>query len=224
MHDTLPMHDSVLEEVILTFPFTTPLELSLCENSQIIEKNISPVAAPRTFSRPRIPFKKYVDFLLTKSSEIVILEQEPTSYKDALTRQNSEKWLGAMNSEMESMSENEVWDLVDFPNGVKRIGCKLIFKLKTDKDENISVFKARLVVKGCKQVHGIDYDETFSLVAMLKSIQILLAIAAFYDYEIWQMDVKTAFLNGFLEEDNQKVFMIQKIQRKYVSLKNPFMD
>ena len=87
------------------------------------------------------------------------------------------------------------------PNEVKPICCKWIFKLKTDKDGNISVFKVRLVEKGYKQVHGIDYDETFSPVAILKSIRVLLAIVAFYDYEIWQMDVKTAFFNGFLEED-----------------------
>ena len=70
----------------------------------------------------------------------------------------------------------------------------------------MQTFKGRLVAKGFKQVHGIDYDETFSPVAMLKSIRILLAIVAFYDYEIWQMDVKTAFLNGNLLED---VYMTQ---------------
>ena len=72
-------------------------------------------------------------------------------------------------------------------------------------DGNVHIHKARLVAKGFKQIQGIDYDETFSPVAML-SIRILLAIAAFYDYEIWQMDVKTAFLNGNLSED---VYMIQ---------------
>ena len=71
-------------------------------------------------------------------------------------------------------------------------------------DGNVCTFKARLVAKCYTQTHGIDYDETFSPVAKIKSIRILLAIAAFYDYEIWQMDVKTAFLNGKLEED---VFM-----------------
>ena len=73
-------------------------------------------------------------------------------------------------------------------------------------DGNVHTYKARLVAKGFKQTHGIDYDETFSPVAMLKSIRILLAIAAYYDYEIWQMDVKTSFLNGNLLED---VYMIQ---------------
>ena len=73
-------------------------------------------------------------------------------------------------------------------------------------DGNMTTYKARLVAKGFSQVQGIDYDETFSPVAMFKSIRILLAIAAFYDYEIWQMDVKTSFLNGNLEED---VYMVQ---------------
>jgi len=73
-------------------------------------------------------------------------------------------------------------------------------------DGNIQIYKARLVAKGYKQIHGIDYDKTYFPVAMLKSIRILLATAAHYDYEIWQMDVKTAFLNGNLEED---VYMTQ---------------
>ena len=92
------------------------------------------------------------------------------------------------------------------PDGVKPIGCKWVFKIKTDKDGNVSVYKARLVAKGFRQVHGIDYDETFSPVVMIRSIRIILAIAAYYDYEIWQMDVKTAFLNGYLEEN---VYMMQ---------------
>ena len=70
----------------------------------------------------------------------------------------------------------------------------------------MTIYKARLVAKGYRQVQGIDYDETFSPVAMLKSVRIMLAIAAFYDYEIWQMDVKTAFLNGFLKEE---LYMMQ---------------
>ncbi|KAK9000628.1 hypothetical protein V6N11_081117 [Hibiscus sabdariffa] len=73
-------------------------------------------------------------------------------------------------------------------------------------DGNVQTYKGRLVAKGFRQIHGIDYDETFSPVAMFKSIRILLAVAAFHDYEIWQMDVKTAFLNGKLEED---VYMTQ---------------
>jgi hypothetical protein len=79
-------------------------------------------------------------------------------------------------------------------------------KGKKDMDGNVHVYKARLVTKGFRQVQGIDYDETFSPVAMLKSIRVILAIAAYFDYVIWQMDVKTTFLNGILEED---MYMIQ---------------
>jgi hypothetical protein len=72
-------------------------------------------------------------------------------------------------------------------------------------DGNVHIYKARLVAKGFRQVQGVDYNETFSPVVMLKSIRTILAIAVYFNYEIWQMDVKTAFLNGNLDED---VYMI----------------
>ena len=77
------------------------------------------------------------------------------------------------------------------PEGIKPIGCKWVYKRKRGADGKVETFKARLVAKGYMQNEGIDYDETFSPVAMLKSIRILLSIAATLDYEIWQMDVKT---------------------------------
>src|SRR4051812_47892775 len=95
---------------------------------------------------------------------------------------DSNKWLEAMQSEIGSMYENKVWTLTDLPDDRRAIENKCIFKKKTD--------------AGYRQVQGVDYDETFSPVAKLKSVRILLAIAAYYDYEIWQMDVKTGFLNG----------------------------
>ena len=87
------------------------------------------------------------------------------------------------------------------PEERKVIQNKWIFKRKTDADGNVTVYKARLVKKGLSQVQGVDYDETFSLVVMLKSVGIMLAVAAFFDYEIWQMDVKTAFLNETLRKN-----------------------
>ena len=95
---------------------------------------------------------------------------------------------------------NSVWELVDLPDNVKAIGCKWIYKKKRGADGKVETFKARLVAKGYTQREGVDYEETFSLVAMLKSIRILLSIAAIHDYEVWQMDVKTTFLNGHLDE------------------------
>ena len=82
------------------------------------------------------------------------------NYKDDLESQDSKKWLEAMRFERDTMSENQVWDFVDLPNRIKPIGCKWIFKLKTDKHKNITVLEARLVVKGFRQIHGINYDET----------------------------------------------------------------
>ena len=102
---------------------------------------------------------------------------------------------------MESMYSNSVWSLVKAPKGVKPIECKWIYKRKIQPDGKVETFKARLVAKCYTQKEGIDYEETFSPVAMLKSILILLTVTASLDYEIWQMDVKTTFLNDSLEED-----------------------
>ncbi|GKC57245.1 retrotransposon protein, putative, ty1-copia subclass [Tanacetum coccineum] len=111
------------------------------------------------------------------------------------------QWLSAINVEMQSMKDNKVWDLVDLlPNG-KTVGSKWLFKKKTDMDGVVHTYKGRLMAKGYTQTPGIDYDETFSHVADIKAIRILIAITTFYDYAIWLMDVKTAFLNGCLSEE-----------------------
>ncbi|KAK8705008.1 hypothetical protein V6N13_048619 [Hibiscus sabdariffa] len=124
-------------------------------------------------------------FLVTTHGDVILVDQdEPKTYQEAMTSPDSEKWLEAMRSEMDSMSENQVWTLVEPPEGIKPIGCKWVFKKKTDMDGNVQTNKGRLVAKGFRQIHGVDYDETFSPVAMFKSIRILLAVAAFHDYEI----------------------------------------
>ena len=85
---------------------------------------------------------------------------------------DSEKWLEAMKFEIGSMYENKVWTLVDLPDERRAIENKWIFKKKTDTDGNVTVYKARLVAKSYRQVQGVDYDEIFSPVAMLKSVSI----------------------------------------------------
>ena len=111
-----------------------------------------------------------------------------------------------MKSKLDSMYSNQVWDLVKAPNGIKLVGCKWVYKRKKGIDGKVETFKARLVAKGYTQKEGIDHEETFSSVAMLKFIRILLSITAHYDYEIWQMDVKTVFLNDNLDEE---IYMMQ---------------
>ncbi|KAL4590248.1 hypothetical protein LXL04_003174 [Taraxacum kok-saghyz] len=118
-------------------------------------------------------------------------------------------------TQQEIVEPNQL-DLVDLPPHSKTVWSKWVFKKKTDMDGNIHTFIERLVAKGFTQTHGIDFDDTFSPVAMIKSITILFAIVAYYDYEIWQMDVKTSFLNGHLLED---VYMVQP--EGFVDKKHP---
>ena len=119
--------------------------------------------------------------------EIMLLDHdEPTNYEESMMSPDSAKWLEAMKSEIGSMYENKVWTLIDLPIDRRAIEIKWIFKRKTDADSSVTIYKARIVAKGFRQVQGVDYDESFSLVSMLKSVRIMLAIATFY--EIWQMD------------------------------------
>ncbi|CAL9092278.1 unnamed protein product, partial [Musa textilis] len=96
--------------------------------------------------------------------------------------------------------QNGVWELVELPDNCKRVGCKWVFKTKRDSTGNIERYKARLVAKGFSQKEGIDYNETFSPVSRKDSLRIVMALVAHYDLELHQMDVKTAFLNGDLDE------------------------
>ncbi|KAK8554259.1 hypothetical protein V6N12_031225 [Hibiscus sabdariffa] len=178
------------------------------ETPQVVEGNSTDLETQplRRSTRERHEPERY-GFLVTTHGDIILVDQdEPKTYQEVVSSPDSEKWLEAMKYEMDSMLENQVWTLVEPPERIKPIGCKCVFKKKTDMDGNAQTYKGRLVAKGFRQIHGVDYDETFSPVAMFKSIRILLAIAAFHDYEIWQMDVKTAFLNGKLEDD---VYMTQ---------------
>ncbi|GKC26453.1 retrotransposon protein, putative, ty1-copia subclass [Tanacetum coccineum] len=104
---------------------------------------------------------------------------EPTSYKAAMLDSESNKWIDAMNAEIQSMMDNMVWVLVDLPPGYKTVGSKWLFKKKTDKDGIVHVYKACLVAKGYTQLYGVDYEETFSPVADIRAIRILISIAAY---------------------------------------------
>ena len=98
------------------------------------------------------------------------------------------------------MEDNDVWVLVELPKGVKQICCKWIFKNKRDSNGNVKRYKARLVTKGFTQKEGIYYKETFSPVSSKDSFRILMAVVTHYDWELHKMDVRTAFLNGDIEE------------------------
>ncbi|KAA0045169.1 Retrovirus-related Pol polyprotein from transposon TNT 1-94 [Cucumis melo var. makuwa] len=128
------------------------------------------------------------------------IDNDPVSFSQAIKGDNSTKWLAFMKEELKSMNDNEVWDLVELPKESKRVGCKWVFKTKRDSNGNIERYKARLVAKGYTQKDGIDYKKTFSPVSKKDSLRIIMAWVAHYDLELHQMDVKTAFLNGNLDE------------------------
>ena len=106
-----------------------------------------------------------------------------------------------MHEKLHQFVQNDVWELVPRPKGVNVIGTKWIFKNKSIEHGTVIKNKSRLVTQGYTQVEGIDFDETFAPVARLESIRILLAIASHLNFKLYQMDVKSAFLNGMLQEE-----------------------
>ena len=99
------------------------------------------------------------------------------------------------------IEKNETWSLVDRPNHKKVIGLKWVYRVKLNADGSMNKLKARIVVKGYKQQYGIDFSETFTPVAKLDIIRLLLTLAAQKGWKIYQLDVKSVFLNGILEEE-----------------------
>lgn len=111
-----------------------------------------------------------------------------------------------MDEEIKSITKNNTWSLVNLPDNHKSIGVKWVYKTKMNEKGGVDKHKARLVVKGYRQRFGIDYREVFAPVDRLETIQLIIALSAQYGWSIYQMDVKSAFLNGPLKE---KVYINQ---------------
>jgi hypothetical protein len=124
--------------------------------------------------------------------------QVPAGVQEALS---NPKWTQAIKEEMEALLKNDTWTLVPLLEGKKAVGCKWVFSIKHKADGSIERYKARLVAKGYTQTYGVAYQETFSPVAKLSTVRILLSLAANLDWPLHQFDVKNAFLHGDLEEE-----------------------
>ena len=131
---------------------------------------------------------------------------DPVSFREAIARPDGQQWEQAARDEYKSIQDAGTWTLTGLPPGRRTIGCKWVFKLKRKADGTIDRYKARLVAKGYAQTEGVDYQETFAPVAKFSAIRALLAMAAHFDLELHQMDVRTAFLNGDLDHD---IYMTQ---------------
>ena len=123
---------------------------------------------------------------------------EPDSFKSAA---KSQVWLDAMKEELKMIEKNQTWELTERPKNKHVIGVRWVYRTKLNSDGSVNKHKARLVVKGYAQYYGVDYTDTFSPVARLDTIRLLFALAAQNQWKIHQLDVKSAFLNGYLQEE-----------------------
>ena len=141
-------------------------------------------------------YQEYVEL-----SSLALTPDEPTTYEKAITAADSTSWLEAMKTELKAMEDLNVWVVVPRPADTNIVSCKWIYKIKRDAHGAITRYRARLVARGFTQVHGTDYLDTYAPVTRLETIRLLFALAVEKDWEIRQIDVKTAYLHGELDED-----------------------
>ena len=135
------------------------------------------------------------------ASDLTADINEPTIIEDTFSGEHSHQWKEATKSEYDSLVGNNTWELVPPPDGKNVVGSRWVFKVKRDADGSVQRFKARLVAQSYSQSKGIDYQDVFSPVARYNSIRALFAVANTCDWDLHQMDVKTAFLQGDLDEE-----------------------
>ncbi|XP_042467162.1 uncharacterized mitochondrial protein AtMg00820-like [Zingiber officinale] len=132
-------------------------------------EELTPQSQLRRSNRTRRPNPKYANAAIVEEAT------EPETFEEA---SQSPEWVIAMKEEIDALQQNQTWDLLPKPRDVKPISCKWVFKIKRRLDGSIERYKARLVPRGFSQQYGLDYDETFSPVAKLRTVRILLALAA----------------------------------------------
>jgi hypothetical protein len=141
------------------------------------------------------PPKKFPSYVALMSS---IIDTKPSSYEEATRKQ---VWQNAMMEEYNSIMKNDVWEIVPRPEGKSVIDSRWLYKVKHVADGSIEKYKAWFVARGFSQKEGVDYEETFAPVARYTSIRFIMSLATVFDWSLYQMDVKTTFLNGLIEEE-----------------------
>lgn len=172
------------------------------------DTTLSDPEAARRSQRPRREkqFTDYVTYLTTAEQnesivpeEVLVTDDTPVSVLEAMSRPDHAEWKRAIEEELASFEENNAWEIVDKPKDATIVKCKWVFKKKCDSEGDVR-YRARLVAKGFSQKPGVDYNETFSPVVRHSSLRLLFALSLKLDLEITHLDVKTAFLNGYLQE------------------------
>lgn len=206
---------------------STPINSSNIESqSGTIDSSSEPQI--RRSTRTKLLPVKFSDYeLMSCVEEPSLIHATPRNFAEA---KDKPEWIKAMKDELNSIEKNNTWVLVNPPNGVRTIGLKWLYKAKRNADGSIYRYKARLVAKGYAQKPGIDFDEVFAPVARIETIRFLIAHAAMKGWEIHHLDVKTAFLNGDLEEEiyvnqpegfekTQESHKVYKLQRSLYGLR-----
>jgi hypothetical protein len=155
------------------------------------EKYGVPEGTTRQVKRPK-PFSSYTALMCN------LLDEEPTYFEEAIQKK---EWADAMTEEYQFIIKNDVWKIVLRSKNKYGVSYRGLFKIKHVADESIEKYKARFVARGFSQKEGINYEETFAFVARYTSIRTIIALAAKMKWKLHQMDVKTAFLNGVIEEE-----------------------
>ena len=128
----------------------------------------------------------------------MMMVTNPFSFEEAVKKK---EWKDEMAAELQAIEKNQTWELMNLPKGAKPIGVKWVFKTKLNENVDIEKHKARLVAKGYAQRYGVDYTEVFTPIVRLDTMRAILAVAAQYGWEVFQLDVKSAFLHGELKEE-----------------------
>ncbi|CAH9142653.1 unnamed protein product [Cuscuta epithymum] len=194
---------------VINYPDTGPTSTSCPEPVPASSDLVStsdldlPIAlrkGTQSCTHPISSFVSYSQLFSASCSFIACIDSIsiPKSVKEALSHP---EWRHAMVEEMNALDLNGTWDLVDLPTGKKSIGCKWVFAVKVNPDGSVARLKARLVAKGYAQTYGVDYSNTFSPVAKLTYVRLLISLAATHDWHLHQLDIKNAFLHGDLQEE-----------------------
>ncbi|CAL2271615.1 unnamed protein product [Prunus armeniaca] len=211
-------HQSPAEEVIQVTYFSKIDNTNEISHVDLISEDTEPtyqLPERKRRGKPRVqyevdlkaegkyPINNYISLSGLSESHVHYVKQLvdisiPNSVTEAL---ENPKWKEAMNEEMRALQKNVTWELVPLPHGKKTVGCRWIYTMKMKADGSVEIHKARLMAKGYTQRYGIDYEETFALVAKINTIRVLLSLATNLDWPLHQFDVENAFLHGDLEEE-----------------------
>jgi len=191
MHSTSRFSSEITPEPVA--PIVTEISEQPVEREEILEKDDS--EAPRRSKRQRVAKSFGDDFT------VYVVDDTPTTIAEAYASPDADDWKETVQSEMDSILSNSTWELTERPYGCKPVGCTWVFKKKFRPDGTIEKYKTRLGAKGYTQKEGEDFFNTYSPVARLTTIRALLSLAASYGLIVHQMNVKTVFSNGELDEE-----------------------